>query len=458
MAYSSLIFVYGFLPVSLLLYCISPPKFRNTMLLLLSMTFCAFRSIYFLVFVAEQVLVNYIAGLFIEKLDGKKYYSVVPFTAGIAIDLITFLMYRSPQFSWLKQSFNVPEHFFPIGVSFLVLSSVSYLVDVYRKSIKAESDIVKFSLYMMMFPKITAGPLMRYGTFCRILDEKKCGLSRTGTGITIFVKGLAKKVIAGDSLYKLYLSVMSIETSKLSTVNAWLGAGAYLMCIYFSLSGIADMGTGLGYCFGMKFPRSFNYPLFSAKIRTFASNWNVQVFHWFKRYIYSPMIKVSSNRNYRGLVFVFVWGLIGAWYVFSTNGLVWGILLGTAMLSERLIKDVKIRATGIVFTVIATTVLSVFLFCDSISHSLYFIFAMIGGNKIIADYITVYLLRNYVVVFLVCLYASTSLFRNMMTRSGNSKLKNVISVMSPVILIVLLIICTALMSQNGSSETVLIRL
>ena len=459
MTYSSLLFIYGFLPLSLLIYWLTPEKMKNTSLLLLSMIFCALNSFRFLEFMVVYTLINYFAGLFIGKFRNKKIISAIPLFLGISADVIMFFMFRTDFLDIFKDKLKIPYEFFPVGVSLITLTAIGYLIDIYKKCIRPEFDIVKFSLYMMMFPLIIMRPVIRYNTFRRMLNDRKFTLCDTGTGLTIFVKGLVKKVIAGDTMYAMYMAVKSVDIWKMSSVNAWLGMTAYLLSLYFTLSGMADMGTGIGYCFGFRFPHSFNYPIFSNKIRDFASNWHIQIIYWFRRYMTKPLCEMGKSHIYRKIIFISAWCCVGLWYRFDMNGLLWGGIIGITVVLEKYIRRFRIlKITGIIYTYVITIIGMVFLSGENIGQSLNYLLVLLGGNKIFADSLTLYLLKYYIVLMLICTYCSTSLFRNMVMRSGKSRIKSVIALLSPVITLVMLALCTALISYTGSSELSLISL
>lgn len=459
MLYSSLLFIYGFLPVSLLIYMITPENLKKNVLFLLSMIFCTLNSLKFLVFMLVYIAVNYIAGMFIWVLREKKSLSAIPLFVGTAFDLTMIFMFRTEAFSSLKNNLNIPDEFFPVGISFFTLSAVGYLIDIFRKRMRAERDFICFGLYIMMFPRIIMGPVIRYKTFKKMLKNRKSDLDDIGMGFTIFVKGLVKKVIAADTMYMLYTAVKSVDIWKMPALNAWLGMTAYLLCLYFMLSGFADMGTGVGYCFGFRFPQSFNYPVFSTKIRTFAANWHVHIIYWFRRYFSKLLCELCRRRVYKKIIYILAWCMVGFWYRFDINGLLWGFFIGLSVLTENVLGRMKIlKATGIIYTYAVTMICAVFLAGENISYSLNYLLAMLGGNRMFADSQTLYLLKYYIVLLLVCMYFSTSLFRNMLMRSGRTKLRVLMEIVSPIITVVLLAVCTALISYSGSSGMILMTL
>lgn len=457
MTYSSLLFIYGFLPVSLLIYRITPANFKNLSLLILSGIFCTLNSLWFLEFMTAYAVLNYLAGLFIYKFRNKRFLSAVPLSVGVGLDLMMFLMFRTNWLNTLQSRLRISEEFFPLGISFVTLTAIGYLVDIYRKRMKPEFDIIKFALYIMFFPKLFI--IVRYRTFYRMLSKNKVTLSDVGRGLTIFVRGLVKRVIAGDTMYMLYTAVGSIDIWKMSAVSSWLGMTAYLLCLYFVLSGITDMGMGIGYCFGFKLPQGFNYPVFSTKMRDFASNWHVQIIYWFRRYVSKPLNEFSKNRIYKKIVFISAWCLIGLWYRFDANGLMWGFLIGLTVVLEKYLRKFRLlKVTGIIYTYVITIICMVFLSGKNITQSLNCLLVLLGGNKIFADSVTLYLFKYYIVMLLLCTYFSTNLFRNLLTRSGKNRLNNINSVVSPVMTVILLVLCTILISYSGSSEMLLLSL
>lgn len=458
MVYSSLLFIYGFLPITLLLYYIFPKKHREKLLLLFSLVFCAVQSLYFLIFISAYTLVNFAAGHLICRLRKKGSIAAIPLGIGIIIDITAIFAFRTEYLSWLQDVLRVPEGFFPVGISFFTLSAIGTLIDIYKGRIAADRSIIRYALYIMFFPRLIMGPIMRYEVFTNTLRSRREGLAEIGKGMTVFVRGLAKKVIAADNLYMLYKAAVSVDVSEMPALTAWLGITAYLLGLYFTLSGFADMGTGAGYCFGLRFPMSFNYPLFSAKIKYFAARWHSQVSQWIRRYITKPLYKTTRIMWLRELIFIGGWVVFGFWYGFGAGGMMWGALMGIALVIENRLTKIKLmNLTGIFLTFLVTVICTVFLSGDSLLYSAKYLLAMIGGGGSFADSHSFYLIRYYIVLLLITMYASTDLFRNMI-RSRKNKIKTIASAVSPAVILVLLAVCTALISYSGSSGMILLRL
>lgn len=454
MEFSSLIFIYGFLPLSIALYYAFPVKHRDKLLLLISAVFCAAQSLYFLGFTAVYTLFNFLTGKAVEASGDKKRLSAAVLSVGIAADLSAFILLKSETFSG-----EVPILGF-IGISFMTMSAVGYLADIYRGRIKAEKNIMRFALFIIFFPKLPLGPPLSYSSFTGMLRKKKTGLSEIGTGLGIFMIGLAKKVIFADNIYQLYSAVSSAEVRSISALSAWLGAFAYMLSLYFSLSGIADMGIGASRCFGIKMPQSFNYPVFSMGIRDFCIKWHIPAVRWIKHYIITPFTAVSKKKKWQtALITIAAWGIFGLWYELSLNKLIWGLFIGTALVIESNFSSQKgIKAASVVYTLFVMLLCWVFFFGDSLSYSLHYLIAMIGGNNNIADSVSLYLLKYYAVLLLAGAYGATDLFRNLIIKSKKIKLRKAMEIISPVCWLALLIICTALISYSGTSEMLLLKM
>lgn len=463
MVYSSLLFIYVFFPLSLAIYFITPKKFKDISLFLLSMIFCGLFSLKFLFFMMIYIVVNYTSARLTYRLKWKEQryrkYRIIPFSAGILFNLISLFAFRTDIFSWILRPFSFPDGFFPVGISLFTLSATGYLIDVYKGRIRAEINFIRFGLFIMMFPRLLMCSAVNYDNFLKIWRKRKIRLNELGTGMEIFVKGLAKKVIIADTLFMLYSAIKRIETGNLPVLTAWLGATAYVLCLYFTLSGVSEMGIGISYCFGYGFPQSFNYPLFSSRIRHFSAKWHIQVVQWFRKYALHPLRSVINANYINGFISVCLWILMGFWYRLSFNGIICGFIIGIGIIIESKLKNIRmLKSTGIIYTFVVITISMVFISCESISESFRYIWAMIGGNRIIADSLTAYLCKSYIIVLIVAVYASTDLFRNTINRINRTPFRFVMLIISPVLTVILFAVCTAMISYTGSSENILIQL
>lgn len=461
MVYSSLLFIYGFFPLSLAIYAVTPKKFKDIALFLLSMVFCGLFNLKFMFFMLIFTAVNYTSARITYSLKWKEQkfrrFMSIPFSAGILFNVLSLFAFRTDIFSVLIKPFGFPENFFPFGISLFTLSAAGYLIDVYKGRIKAEINFIRFGLFIMMFSRLFMCTVISYDNFLKIWRKRKVRLNELGTGMGLFVKGLAKKVIVADTLFMLYSAIKSTE--NIPALTAWIGASAYVMCLYFTLSGISEMGTGISCCFGYGFPQSFNYPLFSSRIRHFSAKWHIQVLQWFRKYAVSPFRNVINAKYFNIFMTFFVWVLMGFFYTFSFSGMVFGFLMGAAIVIESKLKNIRmLKSTGIIYTFVVITILSVFLASESIGEALRYIWAIIGGNRIFADTLTAYFVKSYIIIFLAAMYASTDLFRNTVRRISKTRFRFAAAVLSPVVTVLAFAVCTALIAYTGSSENMLIRL
>ena len=459
MIYSSLLFVYVFFPVSLLLYYVTPEKYSNITLLALSVIFCGMNGAAYLLFLASYTALNFGFCHLIGKYRKNKFIAKGMLTLALVLDISVIFIFRSDFFSAYRELMSIPEVFFPVGISFFTLSAVGTLADVYSGRTEPEKNIVYFALYMMFFPRIIMGPPMRYSGFRKMLRHRKSGLADIGTGLSLFVKGFAKKVIAADTLYSLYNAASGVEIEKMPALTAWLGAVSFLLCFYFTISGFSDMGAGISCCFGFRISKSFNYPVFSPNVRCFTARWHMQVSQWFRRYVTKPLSSLCVKKIYRDIIIIAAGGLFGFWYTFDIGGTVSGLIWSTAVVVEtRFIKEKQLQITGLLYTFILALVCSVFMSGGGLVYSMKYLFAMIGGNRLLADSQSLYLLKSYVLILIVSMYSAASFFRNIMVHSRRKKIQNIITALSPLIVLSAMILCTVLISYRGSSDMILLKM
>jgi alginate O-acetyltransferase complex protein AlgI len=452
MIFSSLLFIYVFLPVSLLIYYIIPEKGRNLTMLLLSIIFCGFQGMSFLVFMAAYTLWNFLIGIICDISGRCRAASVSAAIIGIISDIAILLIFREELFF----GNDLQKIAVPLGISFTTLMAIGYILDIAGKKIRAERNILNFALYMMFFPRLPMGPIIEIRAFRKMLDSRRMGLNEIGAGLEIFIKGLTKKVIFADNIFMLYQAVKSMDVSEISALSAWLGILSYALCLYFTLSGLADMGVGIARCFGFHLPPSFNYPVLSMGMKDFCSRWHMPVSDWFNRYIINPTYSKTKNKWAEYAVFAISWGIIGLWYDFRVNMLVWGLLIGlTAVVEQLFPKKKMLRATSLIYTLILSAIFLVFFFGDNMMYTVRYLAALIGGNNNIVDSTSLYLFKAYVVILLVCAYASTDMFRNLVEKSKRRWISATVNFLTPAVMIGMLLLCTTAMSYGGVSEMML---
>lgn len=346
MVFSSLTFLYIFLPVVLILNFIIHKKFKNAILLIASILFYAWGGVSY----TAILIISIIANFFIGKLISKYLYSSrsrLYLTIGVVINLGMLGVFKYCNF--VVENLNVifdsisvsielsdPGILLPIGISFYTFQALSYLIDVYKKRTPVQNNIVDLALYISLFPQLIAGPIVRYNDIAEQLSKRENNLVNFSSGVERFVLGLAKKVLIANQFALLADTAFSIAPSNLSTIIAWAGIAAYTFQIYFDFSGYSDMAIGLGRMFGFKFLENFNFPYISRSIREFWRRWHISLSNWFRDYLYIPLggNRLGNHRTYFNLLLVFF--VTGIWHGASWNFVAWGMLHGLFMIIEKL--------------------------------------------------------------------------------------------------------------------------
>lgn len=346
MVFSSLTFLYIFLPIVLILNYIIRKEFRNTLLLIASLIFYAWGGVNYTAILIISVVLNYIIGRLISK-NINTHYARIYLIIGIIINLgflgvfkyanfitenINFLL-RSTGFSF---SITNPGIILPIGISFYTFQALSYIIDVYKQKAPVQKRLVNLALYISLFPQLIAGPIVRYNDIAEQLTKRLNNRANFVSGIERFVLGLAKKVLIANQFALIADTAFGIAPQNLSTFVAWGGILAYSIQIYFDFSGYSDMAIGLGRMFGFHYFENFNFPYIAKSIREFWQRWHISLTNWFRDYLYIPLggNRKGNIKTYVNLLIVFF--ITGIWHGASWNFIVWGMLHGLFMLLERL--------------------------------------------------------------------------------------------------------------------------
>ena len=343
MVFSSIVFLFYYLPVCLLVYRLAPLKLRNLVLLVFSLFFYGWgESVYSLLMVLT-ILVDYVHGILIERYrdQDKKAKALVASAAIINLGLLFFFKYydffavnlsRIPGVSIAPLGLTLP-----IGISFYTFQAMSYTIDVYRRDARAQKNLVAFGTYVTMFPQLIAGPIINYKSVDAQLLKRDQGVERFCSGVFIFVVGLCKKVLLANSIGRLWTEISAVNPVQLSAAGAWLGLAAFGLQIYFDFSGYSDMAIGLGRLFGFEFMKNFDHPYESKSISEFWRRWHISLTNWFREYVYIPL--GGNRRGTSRTIFnlAVVWALTGIWHGASWNFLLWGLYFLVFILLERFV-------------------------------------------------------------------------------------------------------------------------
>ena len=346
MLFSSTIFIFGFLPLVLLLYYVAPKRMKNVVLLISSLFFYAWGEVFYVWVMICSILANYLTGFLIGASLNNKHekFAKLSLAFGIVVNIGLLVSFKYTNF--LADNLNIlfslfnfklldlkPIHL-PLGISFFTFQAISYIVDVYRRETPYQKNILNLALYISLFPQLIAGPIVRYHDVAKQIVKRSYSFDLFASGVQKFVFGLSKKMLLANPLGEVADVVFACSSQDLTMPVAWIGILAYTLQIYFDFSGYSDMAIGLGRMFGFHFIENFNYPYISNSLREFWKRWHISLSSWFKDYVYIPLggSRCSSVRVYINLLIVFV--LTGLWHGASWNFLIWGLFHGAFLTCE----------------------------------------------------------------------------------------------------------------------------
>ena len=341
MLFSSIVFLFTFLPVILILYYLVPRRLKNALLLLCSLVFYAWGEPAYIFLMIFSIIFNYISGLDIARnlKNRRAARGSLIFNLIVNLGILGFFKYEGFLLDSLNRVLPVDipyrELALPIGISFYTFQILSYIIDVYRQNVKAQKNFMDFALYVTMFPQLIAGPIVRYSDIEKQLHSRQESFRKFGDGAMFFIRGLAKKVLLANTIGMVFTEVTSLDPGKMSVLSAWLGCAAYTFQIYFDFSGYSDMAIGLGKMFGFEFLKNFDYPYISRSITEFWRRWHISLSTWFKEYLYIPLggNRVSTAKHIRNLLVV--WFLTGLWHGAAWNFVAWGLYYGILLIMEK---------------------------------------------------------------------------------------------------------------------------
>ena len=446
MIFSSITFLFYFLPITLGLYYLVPNKLKNIVLLLASLFFYAYGEPTYILIMLLSVLSTYIFGRLIDKF--RKYSKLfLILSICFSVGLLIYFKYTNFLISninlWLKNKVDFINVVLPIGISFYTFQMISYTIDVYRKDVKVQKNIFKLALYVTLFPQLIAGPIVRYTTIEKELEERTHSFEKFAIGVRRFVIGLGKKVLIANVLGE--LNNIFLGSNEKSVVFYWIYGISAMLQIYFDFSGYSDMAIGLGRMFGFEFLENFNYPNIAKSITDFWRRWLISLSSWFRDYIYIPLggNRVSKIKWLRNILVV--WLLTGIWHGAEWNFLIWGLYFGIILLLEKFVFGKLLEKIPSIFSRLYTLFIVMVSFIIFNGESTSQIFDNISGlfglnNVALVSAETIYYLKSYLTVLIIGIVASTPFMKNIVTKE---KLKNLINVLEPIYLILILIISTS---------------
>ena len=451
MLFTSISFLYYFLPITLILYFIVPKKYKNVILLVSSLLFYFYGEPIYVFLMISEILIAYFGALLIDKYKDKTILIILLI---IHISLLFIFKYTDFILTNINNIFNANINLLklalPIGISFYTFQIISYEVDVYKKKVSVQKNIINLATYVSLFPQLIAGPIVRYESINEELDNRKTTFNDFSYGVRRFIIGLSKKVLLANVLGELCSTFNTI--SDKTVVFYWLFAISYMLQIYLDFSAYSDMAIGLGRMFGFHFLENFNYPYISKSITEFWRRWHMSLSSWFKDYVYIPLggsrcEKTKIIRN----IFV-VWFLTGLWHGASWNFIIWGLLFGIVLVIEKLFLQKVLDKTPNIFKhiyVLFIVMISFVIFNgENIINNIQGLFGI--NNISFINSVSIHYLKNYLIILIISILACTPLFKNIIEKlKNNKKIIKVINLLEPIYLVLLLFIVTVYLIDNS---------
>ena len=450
MLFSSIVFLFTFLPAVMILYYLLPVRFRNVILLLASLVFYAWGEPVYLFLMLLSILFNYFSGLDIARNLQDKRAAKRSLVFNLIINLAVLGFFKYEGFVLDTLNGILPVHIsyhalpLPIGISFYTFQILSYIIDVYRGNVKVQTNLPNFALYVTMFPQLIAGPIVQYADVDEQLASREVSRTKFGEGSMYFIRGLAKKVLLANTSGMIFTEVSGLAKGNIAVMTAWLGAFAYMFQIYFDFSGYSDMAIGLGKMFGFEFNMNFNYPYVSKSITEFWRRWHISLSSWFRDYVYIPLggNRVSKIKHIRNLLIV--WFLTGLWHGAAWNFVAWGLYYGVILIIEKyLLSPVLDRLPDVVrhiYSIVLVVIGWVLFFSSSFGQAADYIRVMFGAGA--HDRESMYLLTSNLILWLILIFGSTPLVHFRYEHMLRSKKWNT-TIINSVVYAALFIVCIA---------------
>ncbi len=451
MLFSSIPFLYYFLPVVLILYFIAPKKLKNSVLLLTSLVFYGWGEPKYVFLMIASILIGYVSGLLIEAFSQKKISKLFLWlSVGINIGFLAYFKYAD----FFIENFNAATGLsvpllriaLPIGISFYTFQILSYTVDVYRKDVPAQKNLINLAAYVTMFPQLIAGPIVRYSHIAKELENRNINVENFAKGIRRFILGLGKKILIANTLGEL-CDIFKKSDDK-SVLFYWLYAIAFMLHVYFDFSGYSDMAIGLGRIFGFNFWENFNYPFISKSATEFWRRWHMSLGTWFRDYVYIPMggNRVSKPKWFFN-IFV-VWFLTGFWHGAAWTFIVWGLYFAIFLILEKLLYLKYLEKSKVLsraYLLVVVGISFVIFNATDMKEAISYIGGMFGvGDVPLVSTEFFYYLKSFGVTLCIGLIGCTPIVKKTVEKIKEKALGGkIIAVIELISLIALLIVMTA---------------
>ena len=456
MLFTSISFLYYFLPALIIIYFITPKKYKNIILLIASLLFYFYGEPKYVFLMILEIIIAYIGAILIDKYKNQSK-NILIITLFIHVFLLIIFKYTDFIIQTINDISNANIKLLnialPIGISFYTFQIMSYLIDVYNGKVKVQRNIIKLATYVSLFPQLVAGPIVRYQTVEKELDNRVHSFNNFAYGIRRFSVGLAKKVLIANALGELCSKTFLADEKTI--VFFWIFGISYMLQLYFDFSAYSDMAIGLGRIFGFHFPENFNYPYISKSITEFWRRWHISLSTWFKDYVYIPLGGNREGKYKQIRNILIVWLLTGIWHGANWTFLIWGLLFGIILIIEKiwLNKFMEklpsfIRRIYVLFIVM---ILFIIFNSDNMSVALTNIKGLFGmnGEAFVNDY-TLHYLKSYLPVLIIALLGSTPFIKILIDKLRKNKyVNNIINILEPILIVVILVVVTSYLIDNS---------
>ena len=453
MVFTSINFLYYFLPTVLILYFIVPKKYKNLLLLISSLLFYFYGEPKYIILMIIEIVLAYFEARLIEKYKSKEIFI---FSIFIHVLLLCIFKYTNFLITNINGIFNTNISLLnivlPIGISFYTFQIISYLVDVYKGKLKAQKNFISLATYVSLFPQLIAGPIVRYETINKELDNRKQTFNDFSSGISRFIIGLSKKVLIANILGE--LCNIFILSSEKTILFYWIYGISYSLQIYFDFSAYSDMAIGLGRMFGFHFMENFDYPYISKSITEFWRRWHISLSSWFKDYVYIPLggSREGTFKLIRNILIV--WLLTGLWHGSEWTFVIWGMFIGILLVIEKLLLNKYIEKLPSIVRRIYTLfiiMISFIIFSGSnINESFSNIIGLFNFSNPFINKFTIHYLKDYGLVLIIAIFLSTPILKNTIIKlKENKKINNIINILEIIVLLILLVIVTSYLIDSS---------
>lgn len=455
MLFSSITFLFIFLPLTLLLYYLVPFRMKNYVMLAASLIFYAWGEPVYIILMILSIILNYFCGQDIyEKRDNARAMKM-SLMFGVVMNLLILGFFK--YYGLLMDTINailpidIPYRVLAlsIGISFYTFQAMSYLIDVYRKEVKPQENVLYFALYISMFPQLIAGPIVRYIDIEEQLKERSINSTKFGEGAMYFIRGLAKKVVLANTFGSVYEQVAAMQMGSFSTLTAWVGAIAYAFQIYFDFGGYSDMAIGLGKMFGFEFLPNFNYPYIAKSITDFWRRWHISLSTWFREYVYIPLGGNRCTPSRHILNLLIVWMLTGLWHGAQWNFMFWGLYYGVILILEKYLWGSKIEklpsAVQHIYAFVLVLFGWVFFFSPTLGYAGQYLKVMFGiGAKGIFDKQGFFMIfTNWLLIVIAILASAPRGYKLLKKITGCWQSEEVRTIVTCAVYIAMFLLCIA---------------